>query len=148
MAATDALAVTIFVDGAAKGNPGPAGIGIRLETDGVLLEETSDYIGQATNNTAEYRALIRGLQIAAERGAAAVSVISDSELVVRQITGVYRVKTASLMPLYKEARKLSRSFDRFDIRHVRREENKDADRLANEGIRKAGMARGPDGRAR
>lgn len=146
MAATDALAVKLFVDGAAKGNPGPAGIGVRIEADGVVLEEASDYIGQATNNTAEYRALIWGLQLALERGATAVAVTSDSELMVRQLTGVYRVKTASLVPLYKEAQGLSRRFDRFDIRHVRREENKDADRLANEGIRKAGMARGPDGR--
>ena len=147
MAATDALAVTLYVDGAAKGNPGPAGIGVLVETDGVVIQETSDYIGKATNNTAEYRALIRGLQMASELGAVAVSVVSDSELMVRQLTGVYRVKTASLVPLYNQARELSSAFDRFDIRHVRREENKDADRLANEGIRRAGMARGPDGRA-
>ncbi|MCZ6636483.1 MAG: ribonuclease HI family protein [bacterium] len=131
---TDPLEVTLHVDGASKGNPGHAGIGVLAESDGVTLTEFSDYIGQTTNNTAEYRALIKGLEIAQSLGAEAVSVISDSELIVKQINGSYRVKNASLRPLYQEARQRSDTFKSFQIRHVPRSENKQADRLANEGI--------------
>ena len=137
--------VTLYVDGAARGNPGPAGIGIRVEENGELLREESDYLGKATNNAAEYTALIRGLRLVREIGASSVSVISDSELIVRQMNGVYKVKNVSLRPLYEEAQELSSEFEAFRISHVLRSENSEADRLANEGIDKAS---GPDGRAR
>ena len=137
--------LTLFVDGAARGNPGPAGIGIRIEENGDLVQETSDYLGEATNNAAEYTALIRGLELVHEIGASGVDVISDSELVVRQMNGEYKVKNAGLRPLFDQAQELSSGFDAFTITHVRRSENADADRLANEGI---DQASGPDGRAR
>lgn len=137
MTSGEALHVTLYVDGASKGNPGHAGIGVRIETDGTVLKELSDYIGQTTNNAAEYRALILGLRAAGEIGATGVSVHSDSQLMVNQLNGSYRVKTASLLPLYQEARRLAREFDVFRIRHVPRAKNTDADRLANEGILKA-----------
>ena len=148
MTSPEGLEVTLYVDGASKGNPGHAGIGVRMETDGEVLRDLSGYIGRATNNTAEYQAVLRGLQAAKEIGATGVSVVSDSELVVKQLNGVYRVKTASLLPIYQKVRELARSFERFRIRHVPRTENREADRLANEGIIKGKMASGPDGRAR
>ncbi len=131
-----AKAVTLYVDGAAKGNPGPAGIGIRMEADGQVLDEHAGYLGEATNNAAEYQALIKGLQMASEAGATNVEVVSDSELMVRQMNGVYRVKNANLAPLYRQAKGFTGEFERFRIRHVLRGENQEADRLANEGILK------------
>ncbi len=126
--------LTLFVDGASKGNPGHSGIGVRVESNGELLKEYCAYIGQTTNNTAEYRALLKGLEIASEFQADRVSVISDSELVVRQMNGQYRVKNASLLPLYQDAQNRTKHFDAFQIQHVPRSENKHADRLANQGI--------------
>ncbi len=126
--------LTLFIDGASRGNPGPAGIGIRIEADGELHAEYCEYIGCATNNVAEYRALIKGLEMAADSEANRVTVFSDSELVVRQMNGAYKVKSGGLLPLYQTARKLSRTFDGFQIEHVRREQNKEADQLANQGI--------------
>ncbi len=140
--------VTLYVDGASKGNPGRSGIGVRIESNGELILESSDYIGETTNNSAEYQALIRGLEMAKEVGASLVDVVSDSELMVKQLNGLYRVKTQSLKPLYDKAIKLSGGFDGFRIRHVDRSKNQEADRLANEGILKAALASGPDGRAR
>ena len=132
----DLKEVTLYVDGAAKGNPGPAGIGVKIETDGQILTEHAGCIGTATNNVAEYHALIKGLQMAQELGALRVAVVSDSELMVRQLNGVYRVKNAALLSLYRKAKGLADGFERFRIRHVLRGENSDADRLANEGILK------------
>ena len=126
--------LTLFIDGASKGNPGHAGIGIRIEEDGKCRAEHCEYIGCTTNNVAEYRALIKGLEMAAEFKANRVTVFSDSELVVRQMNGAYKVKSGGLLPLYQAAHKQSRTFDGFQIRHVRREENREADRLANQGI--------------
>lgn len=134
-------AITLFVDGASKGNPGPAGIGVRVESNGELLKEHCAYIGRATNNTAEYQALLKGLEIARELKAGQVSVISDSELVVRQMNGEYRVKNAALLPLFQDAQKRSKYFDAFQIRHVPRSENKHADRLANQGIEQKAESR-------
>lgn len=145
MSGTDTF--ILYVDGAAKGNPGPAGIGIQIRKDDDVLHEACDYIGKTTNNAAEYQALIRGLQLVRQFGAEGVNVISDSELVVNHMNGRYRVKSESLRPLYLEAARLSKEFDRFHISHVDRSQNKDADRLANEGIRNH-VASGPDGRAR
>ena len=141
------LQVGLFTDGAAKGNPGPAGIGIWMECNGVAIQEIGEYIGETTNNAAEYKALIRGLKLAQELGVARVDAFSDSELMVRQLNGIYRVKTPALKPLYDEARKLGRSFDAFQIQHVPRSENHEADRLANLGIQEGRLASGPGGRA-
>jgi ribonuclease HI len=126
--------LTLFIDGASRGNPGHAGIGIRIEADGDFLAEHCEYIGCTTNNVAEYRALIKGLKIAAEFKANRVIIFSDSELVVRQMNGTYKVKSGGLLPLYQTAQTQSRTFDGFQIKHVRREQNKEADRLANRGI--------------
>ena len=126
--------LTLFIDGASKGNPGHAGIGIRIEADGEVLKEYCEYIGCTTNNVAEYRALIKGLEIAAQFKANRVTVFSDSELVVRQMNGTYKVKSEGLLPLYQTAQMQSRTFDGFQIQHVRREQNKEADQLANQGI--------------
>lgn len=138
MAGNDAI--TVYVDGAAKGNPGPAGIGVRLELEGVVLCEQSEYIGNATNNVAEYKALIYGLEIARRLRIARVNAVSDSELMVRQLNGEYKVKNENLLPLYNSVRELAGAFEEFRIRHVSRTENKHADRLANQGI-KTGMKR-------
>ena len=126
--------LTLFIDGASRGNPGPAGIGIRIEEAGELLAEHCEYIGCTTNNVAEYRALIKGLEIAAWFKANRVTVFSDSELVVRQMNGTYKVKSGGLLPLYQNAQTQSRIFDGFQIKHVRREQNREADQLANRGI--------------
>lgn len=126
--------LTLFIDGASRGNPGHAGIGVRIETAGEFLAEHCEYIGCATNNVAEYRALIKGLEIAAQFKAHRVIVFSDSELVVRQMNGTYKVKSGGLLPLYQTAQMQSRTFDGFQIKHVRREQNREADQLANRGI--------------
>ena len=130
-------AITVYVDGAAKGNPGPAGIGVRLEFQGIVLSEHSEYIGTATNNVAEYKALIYGLEIARRYRVTRVNAISDSELMVRQLNGEYKVKNENLLPLYRSARELAGSFEEFRIRHVSRTENQHADRLANQGIKES-----------
>ena len=126
--------ITLYVDGAAKGNPGPAGIGVRVECEGEVIEEYSGFLGNATNNVAEYKALIKGLEIVRKLGKTRVNAISDSELIVRQMNGQYKVKNEKLLPLYQSARDLAGSFDACRIRHVLRTENQHADRLANLGI--------------
>ena len=144
MTDTSVPRLTLYVDGAAKGNPGPAGLGVRVEADGQVITEVSDYLGEQTNNAAEYHALIRGLEAVQVFRPDEVNVISDSELIVRQMRGEYRVKNPKLFPLYEKARALSDQFDRFSIHHVPRAQNVDADRLANEGITK-GQASGASG---
>jgi len=127
--------LTVRVDGAARGNPGPAGIGVVIEAeggDGAL--EFCEYIGEATNNVAEYRALLKALGEAEKLQPQAITVVSDSELLVRQINGQYKVKAGNLKPLYAEACRRLRVFPSARILHVRREENRRADLLANEGI--------------
>lgn len=132
----DALHVKICIDGGARGNPGPAGAGVVISDrkDGQIIYEGGIFIGQATNNVAEYSGLLHGLETAARLGAVQVDVVSDSELLVRQMTGRYRVKNEGLKPLYEKALTLAGRFDRCDYRHVRREENKEADRLVNQAI--------------
>jgi ribonuclease HI len=123
------------VDGGARGNPGPAAAAaVATTVDGEELAERSAYIGDATNNVAEYRGLLLGLELARELGAREVEVVNDSELVSRQIGGEYRVKHAGLKPLYLEAMEALRGFDRWSIRSVLREGNERADRLVNEAL--------------
>jgi ribonuclease HI len=125
----------VNVDGASRGNPGPAAIGVTLKDEtGVLLAELSEKIGQTTNNQAEYRALIAGLKQCKILGAKEVFVRSDSELMVRQVLGIYRVKKEELKPLHAEARKLAGSFAGFKINNIPREQNKEADKLANKAL--------------
>jgi ribonuclease HI len=125
----------VACDGAARGNPGPAGIGVQITTpDGAVVAEIARGIGEATNNVAEYTAAIEGLTLARELGARTVTVRSDSQLLVHQLTGRYRVKTPHLQPLHRHVRNLVASFDRVSFEHVGRELNGEADRLANEGV--------------
>lgn len=130
------LAVVINIDGGARGNPGPAGAGVVIKTadDGTVIFEGGFFIGKATNNVAEYHGLLEGLAAADKLQADAVEVFSDSELMVRQMNGQYRVKNAGLKPLYERACRLRKKFGSFTIRHVRREENKAADKLVNQAI--------------
>jgi len=127
--------VTIYTDGASRGNPGHAGIGaVILGANGSCLMELSEWIGIATNNEAEYIALIKALEAAKGLGVRKVSVRADSELVVLQMIGTYAVKSPRLRPLFMKAQRLKREFDEFDINHIEREENAHADMLANLGI--------------
>lgn len=123
------------VDGASRGNPGPAGIGVVVEDgEGNQLATYYEYIGEATNNEAEYRALIAGLQKVLVMKPRSVEIVMDSELVVKQIQGEYRVKSAGLLPLFKEALDLLGKISRWSIKHVDRAENAMADKLANRAI--------------
>ncbi|HVD40323.1 MAG TPA: ribonuclease HI family protein [Solirubrobacterales bacterium] len=126
--------VTVNVDGGARGNPGPAAIGVVVRGDGEVLEEVGETIGEATNNVAEYRALLRGIELAATHGASEVELIGDSELVVRQVEGRYKVKNAGMKELHEEVKRALGGFDSWSIRHVRRAENADADRLVNQAL--------------
>lgn len=128
------MLVQIYTDGAARGNPGPAGIGIVIKKGAATLAEISDFIGKATNNVAEYLAFIRGLEEALVLGASKAECFSDSELLVKQIKGEYKVKNEGLIPLHYHAKSLMRKFKTFSIEHTLREENKHADKLANQGI--------------
>jgi probable phosphoglycerate mutase len=121
-----------YIDGGSRGNPGPAGYGVRFESDsGELITEMQASIGIATNNVAEYRALIAALQHAIDHGYGELRVRSDSELLVRQMTGRYKVKHPGLQPLHLQATRLARAVGRVSFEHVRRELNAHADRLAN-----------------
>lgn len=125
----------LFTDGGARGNPGPAAYGYVLEdTDGTVLDARGEAIGVATNNVAEYSGLVAGLTKAVELGVAELEVVSDSELMVRQMTGDYRVKNEGLKPLFQEASWLERKIRKVSYRAVRREHNKLADQLVNEAL--------------
>jgi ribonuclease HI len=125
----------VSCDGAARGNPGPAGAGAQLTTpDGVVVGEIARGLGEATNNVAEYTAAILGLERAAELGADEVTLRSDSQLLVNQLTGRYRVRTDHLVPLHRRLRELARGFRTVRFEHVPRERNTEADRLANQGV--------------
>jgi probable phosphoglycerate mutase len=129
------LRAKLFTDGGARGNPGPAAFGYVLEgDDGTVLAAHGESIGVATNNVAEYRALISGLERAAELGLGELDVVSDSELVVKQMRGEYRVKNAALRALWEQAQSAAAVFDRVGYSAVRREENERADRLVNEAL--------------
>jgi ribonuclease HI len=127
--------LVVNVDGGARGNPGPAAIAAVASTrDGDVVESRGEAIGTATNNVAEYRALLLGIELAREHGAAEVELIGDSELIVKQVKGEYRVKDAGLRPLHAQVKAALAGFDRWSIRHVRREHNAAADALVNETL--------------
>jgi len=124
--------LTAYIDGGSRGNPGPAGYGVRIERpDGEPVAEFHEAIGVATNNIAEYRALIAALQWALDHGHRRLHVRSDSQLLVRQMLGQYRVKHPGLQPLHQQATALVRRLERVSFEHVGRERNTHADRLAN-----------------
>jgi ribonuclease HI len=133
----DVLKVTAYVDGASRGNPGPAGYGVYMTTDSGDIIEISGYLGTTTNNVAEYAGLLEALAVAREVGATEVEIISDSLLLVNQMLGKFRVKHENLVPLYKKARGLVSFFPNFSIRHTLRAGNKEADRLANVAVDRA-----------
>jgi len=127
--------VTVHVDGGARGNPGPSAVAaVASDGAGQELAERSEYIGEATNNVAEYKAVLLGLDLARELGATKVDVVNDSELVARQIEGRYKVKNAGLKPLYLEAKENLRGFADWSVTSVRRESNERADELVNEAL--------------
>lgn len=127
--------ITVNVDGGARGNPGPAAIGVVVrDGGGEVLEEVGERIGEATNNVAEYRALLKGIERGAAHGATELELVGDSELVVRQVEGRYKVKNAGMKELHEQVKRALGDFDSWSIRHVRRGENADADRLVNEAL--------------
>jgi probable phosphoglycerate mutase len=128
----DPAEIVAYIDGGARGNPGPAGYGVRLETpDGALIEELSESIGVATNNVAEYRGLLAALEWAKKHHVSTLHVRSDSQLLVQQMLGNYKVRHPVLQSLHTKARLLASEIGRVSFEHVRREANKHADRLAN-----------------
>lgn len=126
------MEILLYTDGASRGNPGEASVGIIIyDHDGNVLKEEGEAIGVATNNVAEYKAVIKGLECAKELGATGVTLYADSQLLVRQITGEYKVKSEGLRPLFEKVKKLITNFEKFSANHVPREQNKEADKLAN-----------------
>jgi ribonuclease HI len=124
-------------DGGARGNPGPAGFGVVIQDEtGKKVAALSEYLGHQTNNFAEYQGLIAALEFAVEHGHKALKVVSDSELMVKQIKGIYKVKNAALQDLHARAKQLIAKLDWFAIDHAMREQNQEADRLANEAMDK------------
>lgn len=127
------MKATLFSDGGSRGNPGPAAYGaVLLAEDGTVLREISAFLGVTTNNVAEWSGLLAGLEAALELGVDEINVRLDSELVVRQLSGAYRVKQEHLIPLHAKAKALLRRFSRSHVSHVRREQNKEADALLNQ----------------
>ncbi len=132
--------IEIYVDGGSRGNPGPSGVGVViLDANGKRLKDVSKYIGEATNNIAEYSALLYGLEEALILRADEIVVNLDSELVAKQLTGDYRVKDPGLKPLFERAINMLKSFKDFEIRHIEREKNKEADKLVNRAINLASL---------
>ena len=126
------MTIVAYIDGGARGNPGPAGYGVRIEDEhGALISEFNGFLGTSTNNVAEYNGLVAALKYAQQHGHKRVHIKSDSELLVKQMRGEYRVKNPGLQPLYQQARAIALGLERIVYEHVRREQNKDADRLAN-----------------
>jgi probable phosphoglycerate mutase len=141
--------ITASIDGGARGNPGPAGYGVHIEDhSGAVLAELHGALGTATNNVAEYNGLLAALKWAIAHGHREVLIRSDSELLVKQMRGEYKVRHPGLQPLYVRARLLVLDLDRVEFEHVRREENKDADRLSNVAMdeSEAGGTPGPQAR--
>jgi len=127
----------IYIDGASKNNPGPAGIGVIICREGEVVKNISEYIGEATNNFAEYTALIYALQEALIRKAEAVNINSDSQLLCRQLNKQYKVKSPGIIGLYNQAVHLLSGFKQVSINHIPRENNRGADKLANTAVKKA-----------
>jgi ribonuclease HI len=135
--------ISAHCDGGARGNPGPAGYGALIQdTNGMVIAELSEFLGIRTNNYAEYSGLLGCLQFALDNHHARLRVVSDSELMVKQIQGKYQVKSPDLKPLYEEAKRRIARLEKFEISHALRHKNKDADRLANEAMDR-GMKRSP-----
>jgi ribonuclease HI len=127
----------LYSDGASKGNPGPAGAGwVLINDQGSVLVKDSKFLGEATNNEAEYQALILGLKNALSIGVQEIKVFMDSELLVRQISGLYRVKNPRLMIYFQQVRDLLNKFSNYVMIHIPREQNREADGMANEAIRR------------
>lgn len=136
------MKLIVHVDGGARGNPGPAAAACVITSpDGELVDERAQLLGTVTNNVAEYRALLLGLARARELGADEVEVVGDSELIAKQVQGLYKVKHPSMRPLYLEAMQALRSFQRWSIRTVPRAQNADADALVNQALDQARSAR-------
>jgi len=131
------MRATLFTDGGSRGNPGPAGIGFVLKISDKGMDELveyKEYIGKATNNQAEYRALLAGLEEAVERGVKELTCFLDSELVVKQVKGLYKMKNPGLRPLWEQVCGLKDDFSKIDFKHVPRAKNEEADRLVNEAL--------------
>jgi probable phosphoglycerate mutase len=138
------IEVTVHIDGASRGNPGPAAYGVVMESsDGERLAGLSESVGVATNNVAEYRALLAALEYALGHHYLRLRVCTDSELLALQVQGVYRVKSPGLQPLHQQARQLIGRLESFSIKYVPREQNREADRLANRALDAAGKSRAP-----
>lgn len=137
--------VIVHIDGASRGNPGPAAYGVVMETvDGSRLAAFSGYLGKTTNNVAEYQGLLAALEHALSKGYSRIYVQTDSELLALQIKGVYRVKNAGLKPLWEQVRQLIARLESFSIEHVLRERNREADRLANLALDAARSGKRPE----
>jgi ribonuclease HI len=139
--------ITAFCDGGSRGNPGPAGYGVYIQDEnGAKVAELSEYLGKKTNNFAEYSGLLAALDYALTQGHTHLKAVSDSELMVKQIKGQYRVNSPELRPLYEEARRRIAQLESFQIQHVLREKNRHADQLANEAMDR-GTGRSPQSSA-
>jgi ribonuclease HI len=136
--------IIAYCDGGSRGNPGPSGFGVYIQdSNGKVLAELSEYLGKRTNNFAEYSGLLAALEFAVANGHRALRVVSDSELMVKQMKGQYRVNSPELRPLYDEAKRRVVHLEHFQIQHVLREKNRHADRLANLAMDR-GMGRAPE----
>jgi probable phosphoglycerate mutase len=146
MTESKAGAITAYCDGGSRGNPGPSGYGVFIQGEaGETVGELSEFLGVKTNNVAEYSGLLAALGFALEHGYTHLRVVSDSELMVKQMKGQYRVNSPDLKPLYEEAKRRAGQLKKFEMQHVLRGKNKEADRLANEAMDK-GTGRGAAGR--
>ena len=128
------MSYQIYSDGASRGNPGPSGIGAVILKDGKVVHEIAQYIGEVTNNVAEYEALLAALDYCVKKKLSPVEILADSQLMIRQLTGHYKVKHPNIIPLYEKAKEYLVHLEVTGFKHVPREENKHADRLSNEGI--------------
>lgn len=132
--------IYLYTDGGSRGNPGPSGIGvIILDSNKTKIREVFKYIGEATNNVAEYNALVCGLEEAAALGATDLTIYIDSELLVKQLNGEYKVKDANLRTLFEKSLRALKNFTSFEVKHIERRMNKEADNLVNKAINLAGL---------
>lgn len=127
----------LYIDGASKGNPGPSGVGVVICQDGQTIKNISNFIGNATNNIAEYTALIHGLEAGLMLRAESIRINTDSQLLYRQVKKIYKIKNPNILGLYNQAIRLISAFKEFSINHIPRENNKGADKLANQAVKQA-----------